>query len=81
MNDREAYEADWDAAMRRADQLIEDHPHLEPDIIIAALDDEFCGSSILPSGDSQLVHTIELMHKESNRLRFSEIVADLDLTM
>ncbi len=80
-SDREAYEADWYAAMRRAVELIEDHPFLEPETIITALDDEFAGSMILPSGDTALTKAVYTAHRETTRLAFSDLVKDVHLNL
>jgi hypothetical protein len=68
------YDAEWFAALRRAADLIDEHPFLEPDVIVSALDDEFCGSVLLPSGDTALVRAVYGLFVETDRLRFSDIV-------
>lgn len=73
--DREEYEAAWCDALRRAVDMIDEYPFLEPDTIIAALDDEFCGGAILPSGDSALVKAIYTNHVQMNKEAFAAIVA------
>lgn len=54
-----AIERDTDDALGRAHELHEDQPHLTAPVILAALDDEFAGSSFWPSGSSSFVKKVE----------------------
>lgn len=79
MGHDEEYDAEWFAALRRAVDLIDEQPTLEPDTIIAALDDEFCGGPLLPSGDTALVTAIRSNFVQMTTEKFADIVRDVDV--
>lgn len=57
----ETQDRETDEALARARELHDDHPHLTADLILAALDDEYAGSTIWPSGS-------ETFRKEVDRI-------------